>query len=76
MFLAPALDQASQLKLTEIKEKVGSLERLLERDVAKFSNISSSSSPRMALPDDADDDLPANEDEKVDVLCFVIQSIS
>lgn len=35
VFLAPALDQASQLKLTEIKEKVGSLERLLERDVAK-----------------------------------------
>lgn len=35
VFLAPALDQASQLKLTEIKEKVGSLERLLERDVAR-----------------------------------------
>lgn len=26
VFLAPALDQASQLKLTEIKEKVGSCE--------------------------------------------------
>jgi hypothetical protein len=55
VFLAPALDQASQLKLTEIKEKVGSLERLLERDVAKNST---------ALPDDEEDDLPANEDEK------------
>lgn len=64
MFLAPALDQASQLKLTEIKEKVGSLERLLERDVAKQSNHFSSNQ-RMALPDDADDNLPPNEDEKV-----------
>ncbi|PBP24625.1 hypothetical protein BUE80_DR004460 [Diplocarpon rosae] len=65
MFLAPALDQASQLKLTEIKEKVGSLERLLERDVGKTSqNASILPSQDRALPDDADDDLPANEDEK------------
>ncbi|KAL2064811.1 hypothetical protein VTL71DRAFT_3951 [Oculimacula yallundae] len=66
VFLAPALDQASQLKLTEIKEKVGSLERLLERDVAKSSGQTSTSSPSQerALPDDADDDLPANEDEE------------
>ena len=35
MFLAPALDTASQLKLTEIKEKMGSLERVLEQDVAR-----------------------------------------
>ena len=65
MFLAPALDQASQLKLTEIKEKVGSLERLLERDVAKGSRNSATSPDQdRALPDDADDDLPAHEDEK------------
>jgi len=66
VFLAPALDQASQLKLNEIKEKVGSLERLLERDVAKNAApvpISSSNHDR-ALPDDADDDIPANDDEK------------
>ncbi|TVY37380.1 Bikaverin cluster transcription factor [Lachnellula subtilissima] len=63
MFLAPALDQASQLKLTEIKEKVGSLERLLERDVAKNAQAQAQTHDR-ALPDDADDDLPANEDEK------------
>jgi hypothetical protein len=67
--LAPALDQASQLKLTEIKEKVGSLERLLERDVAKSSlgggGIGSPTpSQDRALPDDGDDDLPANEDER------------
>ncbi|KAL8871718.1 MAG: hypothetical protein Q9174_002507 [Haloplaca sp. 1 TL-2023] len=35
VFLAPALDSASQLRLTEIKEKMGSLERVLERDVAR-----------------------------------------
>ncbi|KAK0118870.1 hypothetical protein ONS96_011950 [Cadophora gregata f. sp. sojae] len=64
VFLAPALDQASQLKLTEIKEKVGSLERLLERDVAKNAAQQSTSSPSQdnALPED--EDLPANEDEK------------
>lgn len=57
------MDQASQLKLTEIKEKVGSLERLLERDVARPAPAIS---PYMekALPDDADDDLPGAEDEK------------
>jgi Fungal Zn(2)-Cys(6) binuclear cluster domain len=60
-FLAPALDQASQLKLTEIKEKVGSLERLLERDVARPTI---SSHTERALPDDTDDDLPGAEDEK------------
>ncbi|KAL8697321.1 MAG: hypothetical protein Q9224_002376 [Gallowayella concinna] len=35
VFLAPALDSASQLRLTEIKEKMGSLERVLEQDVAR-----------------------------------------
>jgi len=65
VFLSPALDQASQLKLTEIKEKVGSLERLLERDVAR-SAAASSLAPHAdrALPDDADDDLPGAEDER------------
>lgn len=65
VFLSQALDQASQLKLTEIKEKVGSLERLLERDVAR-SAAATSLAPHAdrALPDDADDDLPGAEDEK------------
>lgn len=35
LYLGPKLDEAGQLRLTEIKEKVGSLERQLERDVAK-----------------------------------------
>lgn len=37
-FLAPALDSVSQQKLNEIKEKMGSLERVLEQDVAKRSH--------------------------------------
>ncbi|GAB1310446.1 hypothetical protein MFIFM68171_00656 [Madurella fahalii] len=35
VFLGPKLDEASQQRLTEIKERVGSLEKQLERDVAK-----------------------------------------
>jgi len=70
VFLAPALDHASQLKLTEIKEKVGSLERLLERDAKKDGAKGSSKGEgtgdagRGALPDDREDYLPANEDER------------
>ncbi|KAH8815015.1 fungal-specific transcription factor domain-containing protein [Xylogone sp. PMI_703] len=72
VFLAPALDQASQLKLTEIKEKVGSLERQLERDVAKSraagvlrnDNGDKKTSLDRALPDDFEDDLPPLDDEK------------
>ncbi|QSZ29926.1 hypothetical protein DSL72_004444 [Monilinia vaccinii-corymbosi] len=54
--------QLSQLKLTEIKGKVGSLERLLEPDFAKYSNLPASSIQLMALPDDTEDSLPPNED--------------
>lgn len=35
MFLSPALDSVSQQRLNEIKEKMGSLEKVLEEDVAK-----------------------------------------
>lgn len=47
VYLGPNLDEASQQRLTEIKEKVGSLERQLERDVAKgaTSRRHGSSSP-------------------------------
>ena len=68
------MDQASQLKLTEIKEKVGSLERMLERDAVKptTSTTESGTASRMGtfsieertVPDDADDDLPVPEDER------------
>ncbi|KAI9673973.1 MAG: hypothetical protein M1817_002179 [Caeruleum heppii] len=35
IFLAPTLDAVAQSKLTEMKEKVGTLERMLERDVTR-----------------------------------------
>src|ERR1700712_3915477 len=43
LFLAPALDSVSQQRLNEIKEKMGSLERVLEQDVARREAKSTSS---------------------------------
>ena len=45
VYLGPNLDEASQQRLTEIKEKVGSLERQLERDVAKGATVRHKGSP-------------------------------
>ncbi|KAK8083280.1 hypothetical protein PG996_002061 [Apiospora saccharicola] len=39
LYIGPRLDEASQLRLAEIKEKQGSLERQLERDVAKSAAL-------------------------------------
>lgn len=54
VFLAPALDSASQLKLTEIKEKMGSLERVLEQDVARKAGSRRGVLPESGDQDDAD----------------------
>ena len=66
LFLAPALDPASQLKLTEIKEKMGSLERVLEQDAAKKgTRISNRKAPSQAEVEGEDIDFaPEPEDEK------------
>lgn len=61
LFLAPALDSASQLKLNEIKEKMGSLERVLEQDVAKKGARIDSS---RGVDDEEIDFAPEPEDEK------------
>lgn len=61
LFLAPALDSASQLKLNEIKEKMGSLERVLEQDVAKKG---ARIGPRRGVDDEEIDFAPEPEDEK------------
>lgn len=53
-YLGPKLDEASQLRLTEIKEKVGSLERQLERDVAKSGGRGYY--PQRILADDVEED--------------------
>ncbi|KAM7209103.1 hypothetical protein V8F20_000712 [Naviculisporaceae sp. PSN 640] len=65
LYLGPKLDEASQLRLTEIKEKVGSLERQLERDVAKGSTSSSTSGSiaqqQRIVADELDDDLDTED---------------
>lgn len=63
LFLAPSLDSASQLKLTEIKEKMGSLERVLEQDVAKKGSKRRGVSLADAEGDEVDF-APEPEDEK------------
>ncbi|KAI9837427.1 MAG: hypothetical protein M1837_002972 [Sclerophora amabilis] len=63
VFLAPALDPASQSKLTEIKEKVGSLEQLIERDVAHGKTTHNGGS-LVKREDDDEGDWPELEDEK------------
>lgn len=45
LYIGPRLDQAGQLRLAEIKEKQGTLERQLERDVARSASASASSLP-------------------------------
>ena len=52
VYLGPKLDEAGQLRLTEIKEKVGSLERQLERDVVQ--NLSSPAKQQRILADDVE----------------------
>lgn len=64
LYLGPKLDQASQVRLTEMKEKVGSLERQLERDVAR-SGKKQQSGPRRAggiLADDVEDEFAEERD--------------
>lgn len=67
VFLAPALDSASQLKLTEIKEKMGSLERVLEEDVARKGGRGGTKSDDVTVKDEDADDIDfflIPEDEK------------
>lgn len=52
VFLSSKLDEASQIRLTEIKEKVGSLERALERDIAKPGSSSRVPSQQRLVVDD------------------------
>ncbi|PNS21881.1 hypothetical protein CAC42_479 [Sphaceloma murrayae] len=59
LYLAPALDSVSQQKLAEIKEKMGTLEQTLERDVARKDKINT----KIEIESD-EDDVPEFEDEK------------
>lgn len=62
-YLGPKLDEASQLRLTEIKEKVGSLERQLERDVAKSGGRGFY--PQRILADDIEEDYDEERDLEI-----------
>jgi hypothetical protein len=55
VFLAPALDSISQGRLTEIKEKVGSLEALLKKDNARAGNVKEEDYDDLDVPDDEKD---------------------
>jgi len=74
VYLGPNLDEASQQRLTEIKEKVGSLERQLERDVAKGATGRRSGSPsrrgdgsnhQRFVADDVEDELGEERDLQI-----------
>src|SRR5271170_5356018 len=75
VFLAPALDSASQMKLIEIKEKMGSLEQVLAKDIARKKKDSpgpgKERQPNRRSPADLpggnesnSDEAPVPEDEK------------
>lgn len=61
LYIGPKLDEASQLRLAEIKEKQGSLERQLERDVAKSTTTKSALQQRI-LADEVEDDYDEDRD--------------
>ncbi|KAK4193544.1 fungal-specific transcription factor domain-containing protein [Podospora australis] len=69
LYLGPKLDEASQLRLTEIKEKVGSLERQLERDVAKGTagsrNTNGGSLQQRILADDVEGETDEDRDLQI-----------
>lgn len=63
VFLSSKLDEASQLRLTEMKEKVGSLERQLERDVAK--STSRAAYQQRIIADDVEGDFDDERDLEI-----------
>ena len=71
IFLAPALDSVSQQRLNEIKDKMGSLEKVLEEDVVNRGKERSKPQKQrktsIDLPGEessSDDDAPVPDDEK------------
>jgi hypothetical protein len=60
--MGPKLDEAGQLKLTELKEKAGQIERQLERDVAK---VSRAAQQQRFVADDVDDEYDEERDLEI-----------
>ncbi|KAI0013499.1 hypothetical protein F4779DRAFT_625316 [Xylariaceae sp. FL0662B] len=56
LYIGPRLDEASQMRLAEIKEKQGTLERQLERDVAKSTSSKSTQQQRILADEVGNDD--------------------
>jgi Fungal Zn(2)-Cys(6) binuclear cluster domain len=85
LFLAPALDSASQSRLTEIKEKVGSLEALLEKDLSSraVTQVKEEEDDEgFVMPDDERDleptplalqDAPYGDDAQLELLDLGVQ---
>ncbi|KLU87758.1 hypothetical protein MAPG_06751, partial [Magnaporthiopsis poae ATCC 64411] len=63
MYLGPKLDEASQHRLTEIKEKAGALERQLERDVAR--STSRGFQQQRIVADDVEDEYDEERDLEI-----------
>ncbi|CAJ2501660.1 Uu.00g045130.m01.CDS01 [Anthostomella pinea] len=61
LYIGPRLDEASQMRLAEIKEKQGTLERQLERDIAK-STTSKNTLQQRILADEVEDDFDEERD--------------
>ncbi|KAJ9142092.1 Fungal specific transcription factor domain-containing protein [Pleurostoma richardsiae] len=62
IYMGPKLDEAGQLKLTELKEKAGQIERQLERDVAK---VSRAAQQQRFVADDVDDEYDEERDLEI-----------
>ncbi|RYC63724.1 hypothetical protein CHU98_g2504 [Xylaria longipes] len=61
LYIGPRLDEASQMRLAEIKEKQGTLERQLERDVAKSTTPKTTLQQRI-LADEVEDEYDDERD--------------
>ncbi|KAI0409752.1 hypothetical protein F4802DRAFT_604405 [Xylaria palmicola] len=61
LYIGPRLDEASQMRLAEIKEKQGTLERQLERDVAKSTTSKTTLQPCI-LADEVEDEYDDGRD--------------
>jgi hypothetical protein len=63
VYLAPSLDPQAQMKLAEIKEKMGTLERTLEKDVARRPSDHLGESLGLQFSDEDSDEDPDEENK-------------
>ncbi|KAF4977516.1 hypothetical protein F66182_17401, partial [Fusarium sp. NRRL 66182] len=63
VFLAPSLDSATRLKLAELKERMGTLERSLEKEVSQPSQVAEGDLLVDSRPPPSESPAPVSEDE-------------